>query len=113
MEGGATVIDKMRSEDLKDPTKLHLVLSEQDDRLEKVEESIYDENHGLRTTVKLMAGEHDRLKERVDKREKKDEKMLETQSDFRKFIKNTVIGGVLTTSVGAVVAFVLKALGLM
>ncbi|PTK01370.1 hypothetical protein [Mammaliicoccus sciuri] len=107
------MIDKMRSEDLKDPTKLHLVLSEQDDRLEKVEKSIYDDDRGLRTTVKLMAGEHNKLKEKVRKREEKDRKMLEAQSDFRKFIKNTVIGGVLTTSVGAVVAFVLKALGLM
>ncbi|WP_239732526.1 hypothetical protein [Mammaliicoccus sp. E-M25] len=107
------MIDKMSSDDLKDTTKLKLVLSEQDDRIEDLKKSVDDENNGLKATVKLMANDHNRLKERVEKREEKDKKMLEAQSDFRKFIKNTVIGGVLTTSVGAVVAFVLKALGIM
>ncbi|HBV04665.1 hypothetical protein [Mammaliicoccus lentus] len=106
------MIDDMSNEDLKDPTKLRLVIKDLKKNLDylkkelkKVDESISEDEKGLKWVV------HD-LIEDVGTIDKKLENLLEAQKDTRKTVKNSILSGGITVIVSAIITFVLKQLGI-
>lgn len=112
MKVGAILIDELSNEELKDPTKLRLVIKDMKKKmdflkkeLKKVDGYITEDEKGLKWIV------HDLIDD-VETIDKKLDSLLEAQKDTRKTVKNTVLSSSITAVVSVVIGFVLKQLGI-
>ena len=106
------MIDQFDNEKLKEPQSLRLLFKDMSSKLkvlkqevETIDSNINSPNDGLKMSIK-------EIKRDIDTLDKKITIMTEQQSDTRKTVKNASIGGVLTASIGGIVAFVMKQIGL-
>lgn len=109
---GVRLIDDMSNEDLKDPTKLRLVikdlkknLSDARKELLKLDTVISEDEKGLKWLVHDLIDDVETIDDKLNG-------LLDAQKDTRKTVKNTILSGSITTVVGAIVGFVLKQLGI-
>lgn len=109
---GVVLIDDLSNEELKDPTKLRLVIKDMKRKmdylkkeLKKVDGYITEDEKGLKWIV------HDLIDD-VETVDKKLNSLLEAQKDTRKTVKNTTLSASITVIVSAIIGFVLKQLGI-
>lgn len=105
------MINEVTTEDLRDPSKVRMVLLSMKSSINHIREEL----NGLDTTVNddekgLKILLHD-LIEDVNTLDKKLNNILDAQKDTRKTIKNSVIGGGIGVIVTTIVGFVLKQIG--
>lgn len=107
------MIDNFDNEELKDPTKIRIVIKQLQSRIDELNEelkeldgSISDDEKGLKIKVRDLISDVKTLNRKL-------ESIIEAQQGTRKTIKNTSISAGVTAIVSAVIAFVLKQLGIM
>lgn len=105
------MIDEVTIEDLKDASKLRLVLlsmksstSHIKQRLDDLDGIVNDNDKGLKITLHDLIDDVNTLDEKLNT-------ILESQKDTRKTIKNSVLGGGIGVIVTTIVGFVLKQIG--
>ncbi|MBY6178280.1 hypothetical protein [Staphylococcus warneri] len=106
------MIDQFDNESLKEPQNMRILFTDLSNNVKKLrnecdalENSLNDPDVGIRMFLK-------EIRRDIETLDKKINIMTEQQSDTRKTVKNASIGGVLTASIGGIVAFVLKQIGL-
>ncbi|ASN69507.1 hypothetical protein [Staphylococcus warneri] len=106
------MIDQFDNESLKEPQNMRILFTDLSNNVKKLrnecdalENSLNDPDVGIRMSLK-------EIRRDIETLDKKINIMTEQQSDTRKTVKNASIGGVLTASIGGIVAFVLKQIGL-
>ena len=102
------MIDQFDNESLKEPQNMRILFTDLSNNVKKLrnecdalENSLNDPDVGIRMSLK-------EIRRDIETLDKKINIMTEQQSDTRKTVKNASIGGVLTASIGGIVAFVLK-----
>ncbi|WP_436952883.1 hypothetical protein [Staphylococcus shinii] len=107
------MIDNFDNEELKDPSKIRIVIKqlqsridELKDELERVDETISDDEKGLKMKVRDLISDVGTLNKKLDS-------IVDAQQDTRKTIKSTAISGGVGVIISGVVGFVLKQLGIM
>lgn len=106
------MIDQFDNDSLKEPQNMRILFTDLSNNVKKLrnecdalENSLNDPDVGIRMFLK-------EIRRDIETLDKKINIMTEQQSDTRKTVKNASIGGVLTASIGGIVAFVLKQIGL-
>ena len=109
---GVRLIDDMSNEDLKDPTKLRLVikdlkknLSDARKELLKLDTVISEDEKGLKLLVHDLIDDVETIDDKLNG-------LLDAQKDTRKTVKNTILSGSIGTAITIIVGFVLKQLGI-
>jgi len=109
---GVRLIDDMSNEDLKDPTKLRLVikdlkknLSDARKELLKLDTVISEDEKGLKWLVHDLIDDVETIDDKLNG-------LLDAQKDTRKTVKNTILSGSIGTAITIIVGFVLKQLGI-
>ncbi len=109
---GVRLIDDMSNEDLKDPTKLRLVikdlknnLNEARKELLKLDTVISEDEKGLKWLVHDLIDDVETIDDKLNG-------LLDAQKDTRKTVKNTILSGSIGTAITIIVGFVLKQLGI-
>lgn len=109
---GVRLIDDMSNEDLKDPTKLRLVikdlkknLSDARKELLKLDTVISEDEKGLKWIVHDLIDDVETIDDKLNG-------LLDAQKDTRKTVKNTILSGSIGTAITIIVGFVLKQLGI-
>ena len=109
---GVRLIDDMSNEDLKDPTKLRLVIKDlkknlRDARKEllKLDTVISEDEKGLKWLVHDLIDDVETIDDKLNG-------LLDAQKDTRKTVKNTILSGSIGTAITIIVGFVLKQLGI-
>ncbi len=102
----------MSNEDLKDPTKLRLVikdlknnLNEARKELLKLDTVISEDEKGLKWLVHDLIDDVETIDDKLNG-------LLDAQKDTRKTVKNTILSGSIGTAITIIVGFVLKQLGI-
>ncbi|MCJ0969734.1 hypothetical protein [Mammaliicoccus sciuri] len=109
---GVILIDEISNDELKDPTKLRLVIKDMKknldslkEELNKVDGYITEDEKGLKWIVHDLIDDVETIDEKLND-------MLDAQKDTRKTIKNLFLSGSIGTIITAIVGFVLKQLGI-
>lgn len=102
----------MSNEDLKDPTKLRIVikdlkknLSDARKELLKLDTVISEDEKGLKWLVHDLIDDVETIDDKLNG-------LLDAQKDTRKTVKNTILSGSIGTAITIIVGFVLKQLGI-
>lgn len=108
---GDVLIEEFETEELKEPKNLKLIITDLSKKvklvkkdIEIIDSSINNPDNGIKVTIKEIRDDLDELDEKL-------KKILESQSETRKTIKNISITTLLGGSIGAIVTFVMKQLG--
>lgn len=107
------MIDEFDNESLNDPKSLRLLFKDLSKRikglkveLDDVDGNINNPDNGLKVKIKAINDDLDELDSKLNR-------ILESQAETRKTVKNVSLTTVLTGVIGAITAFVMKQLGFL